>query len=225
MKEEYMTKLQYSSLVGTKAEMNLTGSAVDGNQSPLLGLDNNKGMEASPNHAAKQEPFSDPHNIEINYSNMSTDKNLLGHEVSMPPDNFPSQQYSYAAEKSRSQLKSYIGHRAEEMYVYRSLPLGQDRRRNRYWQFATSSSRNDPGSGRIFFESHDGCWRLIDSEEVGSQYDPHDLTLYYSSHVMSEKSRIFGILWLYICIYVCVNGKPELLLYFVPALIKTCKMH
>jgi len=50
--------------------------------------------------------------------------------------------------------------------VYRSLPLGQDRSRNRYWQFITSASRNDPGCGRIFVELHDGRWRLIDSEEV-----------------------------------------------------------
>lgn len=63
-------------------------------------------------------------------------------------------------------MKSYIGHRAEDMYVYRSLPLGLDRRRNRYWQFVASASRHDPGSGRIFFESTDGYWRLIDSEEV-----------------------------------------------------------
>ncbi|XP_078439314.1 homeobox-DDT domain protein RLT2-like isoform X2 [Wolffia australiana] len=76
------------------------------------------------------------------------------------------QQHAVAAEKSRSQLKSYIGHRAEEMYVYRSLPLGQDRRRNRYWQFVASASRDDPGAGRIFFESKDGLWRLIDSEEA-----------------------------------------------------------
>ncbi|OWM78674.1 hypothetical protein CDL15_Pgr002845 [Punica granatum] len=74
-------------------------------------------------------------------------------------------QAGYAAERSRSQLKSYIGYKAEEMYVYRSLPLGQDRRRNRYWRFATSASRNDPGCGRIFVELRDGQWRLIDSEE------------------------------------------------------------
>ncbi|XP_076957084.1 homeobox-DDT domain protein RLT1-like [Bidens hawaiensis] len=68
-------------------------------------------------------------------------------------------------ERSRLQLKAYIGHKAEEMYVYRSLPLGQDRRRNRYWQFVASNSRLDPGSGRIFVELQHGCWRLIDSEE------------------------------------------------------------
>ncbi|KAI3744917.1 hypothetical protein L1987_58015 [Smallanthus sonchifolius] len=72
---------------------------------------------------------------------------------------------TYAVEKSRAQLKSFIGHKAEEMYVYRSLPLGNDRRRNRYWQFVTSASQNDPGSGRIFVELRDGRWRLIDTEE------------------------------------------------------------
>ncbi|KAI3823950.1 hypothetical protein L1987_05396 [Smallanthus sonchifolius] len=70
------------------------------------------------------------------------------------------------AERSRLQLKAFIGHKAEEMYVYRSLPLGQDRRRNRYWQFVASNSRHDPGSGRIFVELQNGCWRLIDSEEA-----------------------------------------------------------
>lgn len=70
------------------------------------------------------------------------------------------------AERSRLQLKAFIGHKAEEMYVYRSLPLGQDRRRNRYWQFVASTSQHDPGSGRIFVELQNGCWRLIDSEEA-----------------------------------------------------------
>lgn len=70
------------------------------------------------------------------------------------------------SERSRMQLKSYIGHRAEEMHVYRSLPLGQDRRHNRYWKFVASGSRHDPASGRIFVELFDGYWRLIDSEEV-----------------------------------------------------------
>ncbi|THG09063.1 hypothetical protein TEA_017053 [Camellia sinensis var. sinensis] len=90
-------------------------------------------------------------------------------EVSTCTDNLSLLQPGYAAERSWSQLKSYIGHKAEEMYVYRSLPLGQDRRRNRYWQFITSSSRNDPGSGRIFVELRHGCWRLIDSEELAAR--------------------------------------------------------
>jgi hypothetical protein len=76
------------------------------------------------------------------------------------------QQHGYASKRSRSQLKAYVTHLAEELYIYRSLPLGQDRRRNRYWQFVASASRNDPCSGRIFVELHDGNWRVIDSEEV-----------------------------------------------------------
>ncbi|CAI8617390.1 unnamed protein product [Vicia faba] len=52
-----------------------------------------------------------------------------------------------------------------EANMQRSLPLGLDRRRNRYWQFITSASISDPGCGRIFVELYDGCWKLIDSEE------------------------------------------------------------
>ncbi|EPS62549.1 hypothetical protein M569_12241, partial [Genlisea aurea] len=78
----------------------------------------------------------------------------------------PGQQSGNMTERSRLRLKSYISHLAEEMYVYRSLPLGLDRRRNRYWQFVSSGSCLDPGSGRIFVESTDGKWRLIDSEEA-----------------------------------------------------------
>lgn len=84
----------------------------------------------------------------------------------MKEDDSQSEQHKYAAERSRLQLKSHIAHKAEEMYVYRSLPLGQDRRCNRYWQFVASASRNDPGSGRIFVELTDGNWRLFDSEEA-----------------------------------------------------------
>ncbi|CAF1709612.1 hypothetical protein HID58_056118 [Brassica napus] len=75
-------------------------------------------------------------------------------------------QENCSSKRSRSQLKSYIGDKAEEVYPYRSLPLGQDRRRNRYWHFAASASKTDPCSGLIFVELHDGKWRLIDSEEA-----------------------------------------------------------
>ncbi|XP_077212458.1 homeobox-DDT domain protein RLT2-like [Tasmannia lanceolata] len=164
MKEEYVTKLQHSAFTGIKTETNLPSAAVEGSQSPLLGLDN-KNSDESLNPATKHE-ILDPLNVQDYLNNVPSERNLLAQEFSTAPDNSPFQQYGCTAEKSRSQLKSYIGHRAEEMYVYRSLPLGQDRRRNRYWQFVTSSSRSDPGSGRIFFESQDGCWRLIDSEEA-----------------------------------------------------------
>ncbi|KAH7277937.1 hypothetical protein KP509_38G016400 [Ceratopteris richardii] len=70
-------------------------------------------------------------------------------------------------EKSRAQLKADIDFRAEELYVFRSLPLGLDRRRNRYWQFVTSYGTEDPGCGRIFLESsEDGNWEVIDTEEA-----------------------------------------------------------
>ncbi|KAF8413823.1 hypothetical protein HHK36_001817 [Tetracentron sinense] len=169
MKEEYIPKLQYSPFTGIKAEPNLTNSAADNSQSPLIGVDN-KNNEGSLNPAVKQEAVLDPHNVENYLDNFPNERNLVVSEFSTGPDNLQLQQHGYAAEKSRSQLKSYIGHRAEEMYVYRSLPLGQDRRRNRYWQFVTSASRNDPGCGRIFIESHDGRWRLIESEEVAFSY-------------------------------------------------------
>lgn len=76
------------------------------------------------------------------------------------------QSYTADRERLRAELKAYVGYKAEELYVYRSLPLGLDRRRNRYWRFSASASRNDPGCGRIFVELQDGRWRLIDSEEV-----------------------------------------------------------
>ncbi|XP_010540467.1 PREDICTED: homeobox-DDT domain protein RLT1-like [Tarenaya hassleriana] len=96
---------------------------------------------------------------------VSNDRTFVTQNTDMGHDNFASQ-HGYASKRSRSQLKSYIGQRSEEIYVYRSLPLGQDRRHNRYWQFAASSSRNDPCSGLIFVELHDGKWRLIDTEEA-----------------------------------------------------------
>ncbi|KAJ4976460.1 hypothetical protein NE237_001566 [Protea cynaroides] len=165
MKEEYMTKLQNSSFTGIKAEPNATCSAAEGSQSPLPGIEN-KNSEVSPNPAVKSEPFLDPQNGQNYLNNTPSERSMIGQEFSAGPDNLSNQQHGCVTEKSRSQLKASIGHKAEEMYVYRSLPFGQDRRRNRYWLFVTSASRNDPGSGRIFFESHDGCWRLIDSEEA-----------------------------------------------------------
>ncbi|MCO5562423.1 hypothetical protein L7F22_016051 [Adiantum nelumboides] len=80
------------------------------------------------------------------------------HETSIAGVNF---------DKSRAHLKVDIDFRADELYVFRSLPLGLDRRRNRYWQFMTSHAAEDPGCGRIFFESsEDGHWEVIDTEEA-----------------------------------------------------------
>ncbi|KAG2318889.1 hypothetical protein Bca4012_054861 [Brassica carinata] len=88
-----------------------------------------------------------------------TEKAFINQEANVSQENCSSK-------RSRSQLKSYIGDKAEEVYPYRSLPLGQDRRHNRYWHFAASASKTDPCSGLIFVELHDGKWRLIDSEEA-----------------------------------------------------------
>jgi len=160
-KEEYMSKTLYSSFMGPKAEASQS-NIVEGSQTPpeIISAKDSDGNPAP----VSNDQFLDPQchsNV-----NASAERNLLGQEFSTNPDSVPAQQYGYAAEKSRSQLKSYIGHKAEQHYEYRSLPLGQDRRRNRYWIFSTSASPNEAGTGRIFFESKDGVWRLIDTEEV-----------------------------------------------------------
>lgn len=166
MKEEFVMKMQYSSFVSNKAEPN---TQVEGLQSPLPTVDDKNGLP-SKKPVVQQEHIHDPQNDQNYPTHVASEQNPAMLEFSAGTDNTPLLQPGYAAERSRSQLKAYIGYRAEEMYVYRSLPLGQDRRRNRYWQFITSASRNDPGSGRIFVELRNGCWRLIDSEEVVSLF-------------------------------------------------------
>ncbi|KAJ0233722.1 Homeobox-DDT domain protein RLT1 [Hirschfeldia incana] len=114
--------------------------------------------------------------LKLGFQNLSSNKTESAMEVvsndlhKSPTErafiNQEATQENYSSKRSRSQLKSYIGDKAEEVYPYRSLPLGQDRRRNRYWHFAASASRSDPCSGLIFVELHDGKWRLIDSEEA-----------------------------------------------------------
>lgn len=162
MKEEHVAKFQYPPFTGIKVDPGAASSVGDGNHSPYV-LDN-KNSDACVNPAVKQESIHDFHSAQNNLNNLPPERLLGAQEFSAGPDSL-GQTHGLAAEKSRAQMKSYIGHKAEEMYVYRSLPLGQDRRRNRYWQFVTSASKNDPGSTRIFFESNGGCWRLIDSEE------------------------------------------------------------
>ncbi|XWS15781.1 hypothetical protein CRYUN_Cryun34aG0031200 [Craigia yunnanensis] len=165
LKEETFFKIDFPSVMGIKAEVQLPNSAVEGSQSPPSATDNKKD-EASPSIPEDQKPFLCSQNVQNDLNSYPAERALVLQEAFMCPDNFSTQQHGYASKRSRSQLKSYIAHRAEEMYVYRSLPLGQDRRRNRYWQFVASASKNDPCSGRIFVELHDGNWRLIDSEEA-----------------------------------------------------------
>lgn len=164
LKEEYLMKTPYAGFTPNKAELNTMTSAPDSRQSPMLVLDENNN-EAMVNLAMQHKPFHDSHNDNNLHADLSSDKNLATPNSVAGSDNLALQQSVYAAERCRAQLKSYIGHKAEEMYVYRSLPLGQDRRRNRYWQFIASASCNDPGAGRIFVELHNGGWRLIDSEQ------------------------------------------------------------
>ncbi|XVF87431.1 hypothetical protein PTKIN_Ptkin18bG0119600 [Pterospermum kingtungense] len=165
LKEETVFKMDYPPVIGIKAEAQLPYSAVEGSQSPFPAADN-KNDGASPNIPEDQKPLLCSQNVQNDLNNYPAERALVLQEASVGPDNFSTLQHGYTSKRSRSQLKSYIAHRAEEMYVYRSLPLGQDRRRNRYWQFVASASKNDPCSGRIFVELHDGHWRLIDSEEA-----------------------------------------------------------
>ncbi|XP_050371272.1 homeobox-DDT domain protein RLT1 isoform X2 [Argentina anserina] len=152
-KEENVSRLDIPSFMGGKAEAPVTG--VEEGQSPLLDIDNRINEEG-----AAENPNSN------HLNSVPVERSLVSQDISMGPENIMNQQLACASKKSRSQLKSYIAHRAEEMYAYRSLPLGQDRRHNRYWQFVASASSNDPGSGRIFIELNNGNWRLIDTEEA-----------------------------------------------------------
>ncbi|KAK7257406.1 hypothetical protein RIF29_31365 [Crotalaria pallida] len=155
IKEDSFVKVTY---LGNKIEPPVVFPSVEGKQSPLVTVDvkNDKALVTSENEI--QENQNDLWNSPI-------EVNMQTQDCSAGLDNYSFQQSGYAAENSRSNLKSYIGHLAEQIYMYRSSPLGLDRRHNRYWQFITSASQNDPGCGRIFVELHDGCWRLIDSEE------------------------------------------------------------
>ncbi|KAI5590901.1 hypothetical protein BDE02_04G041800 [Populus trichocarpa] len=163
LKEEFISKLDFPSLTGGRVETQVASSALEGSQSPLVLVDS-KNKEASPSNAEDQKSLAE--NVENHLSSVLSEKALVVQDLSMNPDNISVQQHGYASKRSRSQLKAYVTHLAEELYIYRSLPLGQDRRRNRYWQFVASASRNDPCSGRIFVELHGGNWRVIDSEEA-----------------------------------------------------------
>ncbi|XP_017641598.2 homeobox-DDT domain protein RLT1-like isoform X5 [Gossypium arboreum] len=165
LKEECIIKMDFPPVMGIKTEAQLPNSAVEGSRSPFPVADN-KNDEASPSIPEDQKPLLCSQNVQNDLNSYPAERALVLQDASMGPENFCAQQHGYASKRSRSQLKSYIAHRAEEMYVYRSLPLGQDRRRNRYWQFVASASKNDPCSGQIFVELHDRKWRLIDSEEA-----------------------------------------------------------
>ncbi|XP_062180404.1 homeobox-DDT domain protein RLT2-like [Phragmites australis] len=161
IREEFSSKMQYDSCMGLKADAEQENNATESTLTPVRNLvkdnDGNASTENNDLLVDKQD--------QLNTSDIAHQWNGVSQELSANPESLSVQQYP-SSEKTRSQLKSYIGHKAEQLYVYRSLPLGQDRRRNRYWQFSASASPYDPGSGRIFFESRDGYWRVIDSAET-----------------------------------------------------------
>uniref|UniRef100_A0A2P2M0N7 Homeobox-DDT domain protein RLT1 isoform X3 n=1 Tax=Rhizophora mucronata TaxID=61149 RepID=A0A2P2M0N7_RHIMU len=165
LKEDIISKLDLPLLTGNKPETQITGSVVEGSQSPLPVVDSNN-KETSPSTAECQMPLLASENVQDHLNNVPTEKALIVQDPSTNQDNISTQQHGNASKRSRSQLKAYIAHIAEETYIYRSLPLGRDRRRNRYWQFVASASKNDPCAGRIFVELHDGNWRVVDSEEA-----------------------------------------------------------
>lgn len=165
IKEDHFVKMHSASYFANKNEPTGAFPSVEDKQNPLFSVDdeNDKAL-LTPHgqHNQINELQENQNHLQIS----SLEVNQQIQDCSAGQDNYSFQQSGFAAEKSRSNIKSYIGHLAEQTYMYRSLPLGLDRRRNRYWQFITSASQNDPGCGRIFVELCDGCWRLIDSEEV-----------------------------------------------------------
>lgn len=157
LREEYATKIQFTPYAAVKHEEGQAVSSTPTESNLTTPVHNNiDTLVAIPNHA--------PANLD-EPGNVSTERSGVVQEMTQNLDALAMHQYGHA-EKTRSQMKAYIAYKAEQLHVYRSLPLGQDRRRNRYWQFSTSASPYDPGSGRIFFESRDSQWRVIDSEEV-----------------------------------------------------------
>ncbi|KAF0917404.1 hypothetical protein E2562_017855 [Oryza meyeriana var. granulata] len=159
-KEEFAGRVQYNSNMNLRADVNQE-IATESTPTPFRNVDKDNDGNAGVVNNTSNETID--HNS--NAANTSYERNGSGQDITATPDTMSVQQYAYT-DKTRSQLRAYIGHRAEQLFVYRSLPLGQDRRRNRYWQFSTSASPNDPGSGRIFFECRDGYWRVLDSEEA-----------------------------------------------------------
>lgn len=164
IKDDYLIKMQSVPCVGSKNEPTPTIRSIEEKQSPLLNVDDKDDKESLASHA-HQVQLNDPQDGQTHLPNVPLEVNVQMQD-SAAPYNYSYQLFGSGAEKSRSNLKSFIGYLAEETYMYRSLPLGLDRRRNKYWQFITCASQNDPGCGRIFVELHDGRWRLIDSEQV-----------------------------------------------------------
>ena len=103
MKEELVMRTQYSSFTGNKMELNLTISASEGRQSPMVNVDDrSNGM--SVNASFQQERSSDQQSDMNDLTNMSSEGNMQMQDLSADTDNLPYQQTGHANEKSRSQL-------------------------------------------------------------------------------------------------------------------------
>ncbi|CAN8313497.1 unnamed protein product [Cochlearia groenlandica] len=145
---------------------NLSSSKSESTMGPQIIQSSTRVMDSSARDPSHMIDDSKPLEVVTNDLHKSTaERAFINQEANISQENSSSHQ-GYASKRSRSQLKSYLSHKAEEVYLYRSLPLGQDRRHNRYWHFAVSASKSEPCSGLLFVELHDGKWRLIDSEEA-----------------------------------------------------------
>ncbi|KAL2650700.1 hypothetical protein R1flu_018828 [Riccia fluitans] len=175
-KEEQLLKLQPALLNAAKNE---SGEAGDLGTVPSTAA----GEKLSESISGSKQELTLELNLVPSDSNMARESSVLGehtpsraerditvhekiqpHEGLVTPETLASGQVT---ERSRASVKTDTGVSAEELYVVRSLPLGMDRRRNRYWQFVTCRGGQDPNCGRIFFESStDGSWEVIDTEEA-----------------------------------------------------------
>ncbi|KZV38858.1 hypothetical protein F511_27073 [Dorcoceras hygrometricum] len=154
--KDEQVKLQYSSFAVNRADQISAHCDIEDRIGP-------QGFDMRNEVSCSKRPL-----LLVDLNDQQCEQNSCNDALTQDPlfsDTLLLQRSVYATEKSRKELKAFIAHHAEALYVYRSLPLGLDRRFNRYWQLITSTSPNDPCSGRIFVELIDGVWRLIDSEE------------------------------------------------------------
>ncbi|GAA0149081.1 homeodomain transcription factor [Lithospermum erythrorhizon] len=184
LKEDCTIRVQSSLYISNKGDQSLTSNMADSRQNPSVGVDVKSGLALRYNAVQSRD-----------LSNQGTGTNVQLAENTLQEFTAITElhQSAYAFEKPKSQQKSFIAHKAEETYVYRSLPLGQDRRRNHYWQFMTSQSLDDPEPGRIFVELHDGRWRVIDSiEDFDSLLASIDVRGIRESHLHLMLEKVEG---------------------------------
>jgi hypothetical protein len=134
-REEFAGRMQHDPCTDLKADADQGNNVGECTLTPVHNLIKENGGKAS---SVNSDLLVDQQS-QLNAGNVVHEGNGVSRISNANPESLSAQQYA-SSEKTRSQLKSFIGHKAEQLYVYRSLPLGQDRRRNRYWQFSTSVS-------------------------------------------------------------------------------------